>query len=292
MGLAARRGQRLGSSTEPATWYYPANRSKAPTVLMIHGFRGDHHGLMAIAAALTDYNVIIPDLPGYGKSAPLEGEHSVQNYAKWLINFYAALKSEFGPLHVVAHSFGTQVLAGALEAGLKPKSVTLLNPISEPAAKSKSLAKRATSSIYFLASGLGVVGSALIRSWPAVQAMSSALALSRDKRLRRDIHRQHHRYFSIYAEDRVVIEGFRSANTFEVSGTVIPSGSLLVVGEKDIVAPLEGQLRLVAGREDIKFEVLQHAGHLIHYEHPLEVAQLIRGHITTTTSRRKKTVAI
>lgn len=290
MDLAARRGQRLGSSTDPATWYFPANRAKAPTVLMIHGFRGDHHGLMAIAAGLPDFNVVIPDLPGYGKSTPLDGEHSVDNYSDWLIQLYARIKSEFGATHVVAHSFGTQVLAGALERGLKPKSVTMLNPISEPASKSKSLAKRATTSLYLLASGLGTLGSALIRCWPAVQVMSSALALTKDKRLRREIHKQHHRYFSNYAQDRVVIEGFRSANSFQVSESAIPSGSLLVVGEKDLVAPLEGQLRLVAGRDDLKLMVLEQAGHLIHYEHPLEVARMIREHVSNSPNRRRKLV--
>lgn len=281
MDIAAHRGQRLGSPVEPATWYFPANRSEAPTVLMIHGFRGDHHGLMAIAAGLAEFNVIIPDLPGYGKSAVLAGEHSVENYAKWLIDFYGQIKEKFGPLHLVAHSFGTQVLAAALEAGLRPKSVTLLNPISEAAAKSKSLSKRATSAVYFLAAGLGTLGSALIRCWPAVRAMSAALTLTDDNSIRREIHRQHHRYFSNYAEDRVIVEGFKSANSFEVSASAIPPKSLIVVGEKDIVAPLEGQLRLVAGRPDINFVVLQQAGHLIHYEQPLQVAQLIREHLTT-----------
>jgi pimeloyl-ACP methyl ester carboxylesterase len=32
---------------------------------MIHGFRGDHHGLQLFADALPEYRVIIPDLPGF-----------------------------------------------------------------------------------------------------------------------------------------------------------------------------------------------------------------------------------
>lgn len=276
MQRAAVRGERLGRGNQPAAWYYPANHSKAATVLMVHGFRGDHHGLMAIAAALPDYNVLIPDLPGYGKSVPLEEAHTVENYGAWLMEYAQRIAEQHGPLHLIAHSFGTQIVSEALRLGLRPASLTMLNPITEVAAKSNTMAKRLTTSVYFLATKLGVLGSAMLRSWIAVQLMSSSLALTKDRLLRQAIHRQHHRYFSNYSSDRVIIESFRSANLSAVTSENLPTNSLVIVGENDIVAPLGGQLKLVSGRPDLALVVLPGAGHLIHYEQPTEVADVIR----------------
>ncbi|HET8795427.1 MAG TPA: alpha/beta fold hydrolase, partial [Arthrobacter sp.] len=52
-----------------------------PTVVMLHGFRGDHHGLLKIVELLPQARVIVPDLPGFGESAPLAaGGHNVPGY--------------------------------------------------------------------------------------------------------------------------------------------------------------------------------------------------------------------
>lgn len=286
MNLAATRGQRFGSDDSPAVWLYPADKSKAATLLMIHGFRGDHHGLMAIAGSLPEFNVLIPDLPGYGKSVPLKAAHTIENYAAWLCNYSAKLTSEFGPIHLVAHSFGTQILVEALSMGLPAESVTLLNPISESAKDSRMPAKRIASLAYTFATKLGPLGSALLRNWLAVQLMSTSLALTKDKTLRRAIHAQHHRYFSNYRSDAVIVDGFRSASAHAITPTSIPAGSLLVAGEKDLVAPLEGQLKLVASRHDLRLEVLSDAGHLVHYEQPGEVARLIAENVRQHTSTK------
>ena len=55
-----------------------------PVVIMIHGFRGTHHGLELIAKMLGGYRVIVPELPGFGKSEPFKNEHSIKNYVTWL----------------------------------------------------------------------------------------------------------------------------------------------------------------------------------------------------------------
>lgn len=287
MEAGTRRGRRVPIADGTALWYLPANRSRAQNLLLIHGFRGDHHGLLAIAAALQEFNVLIPDLPGYGRSPELGGEHSVENYSKWLLNHHAILKQQFGPMNLVAHSFGTQIAAKAFALGLRPKSVTLLNPITEVAAKSSAPAKKLTSSAYAIAKRLGALGSALFRSWPLVQMMSSSLALTKDRGLRSEIHRQHHRYFSSYRSDRVVLEGFVSASESSINESEIPKGALVVAGERDIVAPIASLYQLIAGRADLRLVVIPTAGHLVHYEQPAEVADLIRGHITKTSAEIK-----
>lgn len=243
---------------------------------MIHGFRGDHHGLQAIAGALPDFNVLIPDLPGYGKSSCLSTAHTISNYSDWLVALAEEIRRIHGQFHVVAHSFGTQIVSAALEDGFKAKSVTLLNPITKATAGEKSVPAVAARVSYRLAKALGPLGSALLRSWVTVQVMSSTLALSKEKAMRKEIHQQHHRYFSNYREDRVAHEGYASACVDVVKPENLPNNSLIVVGSNDLVAPLNVQISSFKPFDTLAFEVIQGAGHLVHYEHPVAVAELIR----------------
>ena len=73
--LAASRAER-SDVFNTATWHY---QGAGRTIILVHGFRGDHHGLSAIAGALGDHHVVIPDLPGYGKTAPVDtiSDHTV-----------------------------------------------------------------------------------------------------------------------------------------------------------------------------------------------------------------------
>ena len=89
------------------TVYYTYNDdSKLPVIIMIHGFRGTHHGLELIAKHLENFQVIVPDLPGFGESKPLSGEHSIDNYVKWLYEFIDNLKLSEPPI-LLGHSFGS-----------------------------------------------------------------------------------------------------------------------------------------------------------------------------------------
>jgi pimeloyl-ACP methyl ester carboxylesterase len=111
MALAQSRAHRSDVGTT-ATWHYPGD---GPTIVLVHGFRGDHHGLSAIAGALHDFNVVIPDLPGYGRSPVFAGTHDLDAYGRWLITFLAELG---GNPYVLGHSFGSLI---ALEAASRLK---------------------------------------------------------------------------------------------------------------------------------------------------------------------------
>ena len=87
-------------------WLYPAQVADAKTVIFIHGYRGNHRGLEAIAGALPELNVIIPDLPGFGLSTEFDGEHSIENYSLWLAGFISGLKLPEKPI-LLGHSFGS-----------------------------------------------------------------------------------------------------------------------------------------------------------------------------------------
>jgi hypothetical protein len=72
----------LGSRTR--YWEY-GPRDAAQTILLVHGYRGDHHGLEPVIALLPGIRFVSPDLPGFGASTPMtEAPHSIAGYERWM----------------------------------------------------------------------------------------------------------------------------------------------------------------------------------------------------------------
>ncbi|MFJ5860128.1 alpha/beta fold hydrolase [Pseudarthrobacter sp. NPDC092439] len=266
-----------------AYWRYEPERA-APdtrTILVIHGFRGDHHGLLRVADLLPDTRIIMPDLPGFGASTAFRtGEHSVAGYGRFIAEFLAAL--DLGPDTVLlGHSFGSIVAAHFVAN--HPGAVTpliLVNPIAAPALEGrKGIMTRLAVLYYMLAARLpSGPGHALLRSPLIVRVMSGAMAKTRDRELRRFIHGQHRAYFSAFASRDSLLESFRASvgsHVAEVAGSLaLPV--LLIAGEKDEIAALPDQRRLAALLPDAELKVIPGVGHLIHYETPEPAARLIR----------------
>lgn len=273
--LAAKRGRREDIAGT-AVWHYPAENPKGK-LLFIHGFRGDHHGLSASAGALVDFDVYIPDLPGYGKTEEL-AKHDLDSYAKWLIRLSEALGSD---LVVLGHSFGSLVVARAVSLGLNAKAIVLQNPITTRSSEQHDPANRIARGFYALAIALGRPGSALLRSWVVVRVMSVAMATAKSWKLRSWIHAQHHRHFSTYRSDRVAHEGFAAASSASVLDYAqsfrLPT--LLIAGEKDMIAPLANQIKLQTLIPGAKLEIMTGVGHLTHYESAAEVAEAIENFV-------------
>lgn len=236
-----------------------------PRVLLIHGFRGDHHGLLGVAGAMPEARFVIPDLPGFGKSEPLVGRHDLAGYSQWLREFIGDA-GQFDA--ILAHSFGTLVLSRALSDGLEAQRVLLQNPITS---QTRGAAGKVADYYYRLGSKSG---SNLLRSAAVVRGMSIALATTRRPALRRFIHQQHANYFSTYADNRVVSEGYQAASSSNVLDYAVhmPKRLMIVAGEKDVVAPLAGQKKL-AEITGAPLRIIEKVGHLTHYEKPAEVAE-------------------
>ena len=68
----------LGGRT--AYWTYGPDDAET-TVVAVHGFRGEHHGLEPVVAHLPGVRVIMPDLPGFGETPPLPGRrHDIERF--------------------------------------------------------------------------------------------------------------------------------------------------------------------------------------------------------------------
>lgn len=263
------------TGVETAYWVY--GDENAPTIVAVHGFRGEHHGLEPVVAYLPDYRVIMPDLPGFGETGPIPGrEHNLQAYVDWLNAFVAAVAP--GAI-ILGHSFGSIVTSAAVAGGLKTPRLILVNPIGAPAlAGPRGIMTRLAVFYYWVGARLPKpVGDALLRSKLIVRVMSNTMVKTKDKTLRAFVHDQHDQYFSRFADRDVLHDAFVTSVSHDVSqvATQLTVPTLLIAAEKDDITPIEAE-RVLAQRitHSVLVEI-PNVGHLIHYETPRRAAEAI-----------------
>lgn len=259
-----------------------------PAVVMLHGLRGDHHGLEPIVSHLPGFRVLVPDLPGFGETAPLaSGRHDLAGYAAWTREFVTSVAPGAA---LLGHSFGSIVASAAVADGLPVAALVLVTPIAGSAlgrahrganaerTSARRVLTRATVVVHRLAGALPErVGTGLLRSRLFTRVASVAMVKTRDRALRRWIHAEHDRYFGGFADRRVLLEAFGASVSHGVDEVAarITVRTLLVgtVGD-DITTPAE-QRRLAGLFPDARLVMVEGTGHLVHYERPDVVAEAI-----------------
>ncbi len=263
------------AGTRTAYWTYGPDDA-ATTILAVHGFRGEHHGLEPVVAFLDDVRVVSPDLPGFGETPALPGRHDLAGYADWLTAFAAAAAP--GAV-VLGHSFGSIVSAAAVARGLPTPRLILVNPIGAPALEGpRGILTRLA--IFYYRAGARLprrLGDALLRNPVIVRVMSIAMAKTRDKDLRAFIHDQHDTYFSRFADRDTLSEAFVTSvsNDVRAAAPDIPVPTLLIAAENDDITPLSAQYALQKLFPDAELVVIPGVGHLIHYETPQAAASAV-----------------
>lgn len=271
-------------------WFeYGPDRSAATpeqTMVFVHGFRGDHHGLEPIVAHLPGYRILVPDLPGFGDSSAPE-DTTIGGYRDWLRAFVA----EQAPGAIVlGHSFGSIVVAAAASntdsSTLDAPRIILVNPIAQPALEgSKRLLSLATLGYYRAAARMPErAGRAVLASPLIVRGMSVLMAKTRQRSLRRWIHNQHDRYFSAFATRDAVLGAFETSISANVAQFApdIAQPVLLIAADRDDVTPIAVQHNLRPQFANASLSVLHGVGHLVHYERPHEAASAIRRFLKST----------
>ncbi|MDN6156848.1 MAG: alpha/beta hydrolase [Brevibacterium sp.] len=263
-----------------AAWLHSSGSTSRP-VLMVHGFRGDHHGMDLIAGAVRGRDVIVGDLPGFGLSPPLPAGLSLDGYCDHLAGLVAEVTSRWQTAPIVlGHSFGSILVAHM--AARRPDTageLILINPITSPALEGSARLLTALTRLYY---GLGArlpepIGHQLLANPVIVRLMSEVMATSRDRGLRRYIHDQHARHFSTFSDRTSLAAAFdvSVAHTVtEVAGQ-LTMPTLVIAGDKDAIAPIAATRKFVSGLSDARFVELSGVGHLIHYERPDEAASAI-----------------
>ena len=264
----------LGGAT--AYWTYgPADAET--TILAVHGFRGEHHGLEPVVAHLPGVRVISPDLPGFGETAPIpERTHDLDLYAEWLRAFAAAVAP--GAV-ILGHSFGSIVVSAAVAGGLETPRVILVNPIGAPALEGpRGLLTRLAVFYYWAGARLPErLGDALLRNGVIVRVMSISMAKTGDPGIRRFIHDQHDTYFSRFADRDVLHDAFVASVSHDVREFAprITQPTLLVAAQRDDITPIEAERRLATMFPAAELVEIPDVGHLIHYETPATAAAAI-----------------
>lgn len=106
------------------TFYLDCGDSKAPAVLLLHGFPESsllwEEAVMALKEA--GYRAIAPDLPGFGQSEAFDEPSTWERYMEFLSNFIDELSIE--QFHLVTHDWGA--LIGTRWACIHPGHVRSL----------------------------------------------------------------------------------------------------------------------------------------------------------------------
>ena len=109
-------------------------RHAAPVVVFVPGLgEGDYmapHGRVLA----THWHVLVPDMPGFGRTRAPKRLRSVDEFGQALSGFLRATVDQ--PAFVVASSFGAQIAVAAAEAGAPIARMVLVSPTYDAAARS------------------------------------------------------------------------------------------------------------------------------------------------------------
>lgn len=121
-GVAEHDGERHMS-------YLFCDRGHPETLVFLHGFADSKDNFYDAAHFLVDrYNIICPDLPGFGKSDKRKDDtYSLANYGSWVCDFIEGLGLD--DFHLAGNSLGGAVAAEvARRIPDKVKTLTLIDP--------------------------------------------------------------------------------------------------------------------------------------------------------------------
>jgi len=267
-----------------AFWNYGAENGPI-SLILVHGFRGDHHGLEPFVAELGgDFRIVVPDVPGFGLSDDLSPATGIRAYANWLSAFCIAVGATPDTV-VLGHSFGSIIVAAALADGLDVRRAILVNPIAANALQGpRGILTKLAVFYYKLSAALPEkLGYALLKNPGIVRIMSVAMTKTKEPELRAWIHDQHDQFFSHFSSRRGVLEAFETSVSSDVStfADAITQQVLMIVAELDDITALPQQRALAARLAHAQLRVIPSVGHLVHYEAPALAAGHIRAFLGT-----------
>ena len=245
-----------------------------PALIFIHGLRGDHYGLLEIADALRPYyDVITPDLPGYGEHVALN-EQTTDSYAEWLHEFIQSLNLSQKPV-VIGHSMGSIIVSHYLAKYPEDtdKRAIFLSPIVRSAKQQKRSDRIAKilHRTFYLINGH--------RRYRLMKSKLVAFIISRfltyDRTRQKYIDRQHFEHSGCFTSTKAVIADI-DLSMHEQTTLDIKKKIFLCMGDHDRLTKVENVQERMLGHDNAYLEILAGTGHLLNYEQPELCAERIR----------------
>ena len=239
---------------------------EGPAILILHGWGGSSASWVAVQQHLVQkgYKVIIPDLPGFGKSVTSENPWGVGEYMVWLDKFLEELKIakkelDDNPFFLVGHSFGGRISVKFVHNF--PEKVKALILCDSAGIKPK---RDLNTRFIFLLVRIG-------------NALFTPRHMQRFKDGLKNLF-----YILIRNKDYVKAEGnMRETIKKVLSEDLLPElpgikkNTLIVWGEKDKMVPLEYAYIFKEKIQGSDLIVLPKVGHSPHLETPSQLSEII-----------------
>lgn len=245
-----------------------------PAIILIHGLRGDHHGLLEVAECLQNagYKTYVPDLPGYGIMQALR-DQSLKGYAKWLHKYVQDLGLKTPPI-ILGHSMGSIIVSHYLEKYPEDcaKQTIFLGPIirtEKGQKRSNRLAKMFTGSLKILS---GHSRYRLLKSRFISFCISRTLTYDRTRQ--KYIDEQHYLYSGEFTSTKALINDVRLSMTEQ---TACPKDKeiLYCMGDHDRLTKVKNVKKRLEGCSNTTLKVIKGTGHLLNYEYPQKTADAV-----------------
>ncbi|MDB5176539.1 MAG: hydrolase [Candidatus Saccharibacteria bacterium] len=260
--------------------YWTHHDDKKQTLVLVHGITGSHLGFQYLVPLLTDFRLIIPDLPGFGVSPLPHDKLTLAELGELLIDFIEELDLK-SPPHLLGHSMGSLVVAEAIrqQTAIADKKLILVSPVPSPVGMTDSRsAGMLVSTLYYAASHrLPVIGKKLSTSRKITRLSTKMIMTAKDKDLQEAIHNHHFenlRYISSIGWYKRLYSQINRTGISKYKAALKPFDILMINGNKDKVTPISHQKK-IAKSIDAKLVVIPGVGHLAHYEKPTELAASI-----------------
>jgi len=262
--------------------YIVCNPSKARTIVMLHGFTGNHLGLATFMHELGDFTLIVPDFPGFGYSTPMtKHPHTIAGYADAMSEFIAKISLK-NPPYILGHSFGTVV--GARLAANYPQlvadKIVLISSAAVLAFKNGWASKIAThigEAHYALGVHAGKLGDRWLKNHTISKLTTAGLIKTQDPKIRQAIFKHHINDLDFLQHKKIYQQAYKSFNRDDVLNYAekIKQHVLIISGECDDLWPPKAQKVLHQKLKSSQLVLLPNVGHLTHFEAPQKIGELV-----------------
>jgi pimeloyl-ACP methyl ester carboxylesterase len=241
---------------------------EGPAILVLHGWGGSSDSWIRILKILSKqgYTLLVPDLPGFGKTPPPYDPWSVGDYMEFLSRFLEEIKKKeksfASPFFLLGHSFGGRV---SIKFCVKhPENVRKLILLDSAGIKPKHEWQGLKGFLIFFAALIGnalFTPKVMLRFKDGVRNFFYKMIRNRD-----------------YAKADGIMKDTVKKVLYEDLLPELPhleQETLIIWGDKDKMVPLKYAHIFKKNINNSRLEILKDAGHSPHLECP----ETLAGHI-------------